>query len=215
MRCIVVDAPRWSSRVAVITLFNRDTCTECAAAVGVADQVGVERAWIVEKTVVDDWASVTGPCGEERLVLTKAQTAELDPCEVDRVLVVVRVAASCSIGVPLEAEFRVGAQGAEFGFRSSRCTDRNASACAVGFVTGHGSAFEDLASTEVVTDVAVDAQAGFGARDVEVTGAECIANADVFNGLRLGSDDCVGSASAGNSDESRCGAEEKALDVHV
>ncbi len=60
----------------------------------------------------------------------------------------------------------------------------------------------------------MDTQAGFGARDVEVAGAECVANADIFNGLRLSNDDGIGSASAGNCNESCSGAEEKALDVH-
>src|SRR5690606_28108871 len=37
------------------------------------------------------------------------------------------------------------------------------------------------------TDVAADLQAGFGARDVEVAGTECVANANVFHGLGFGS----------------------------
>jgi hypothetical protein len=50
--------------------------------------------------------------------------------------------------------------------------------------------------------------------DVEVTGAEGVANANVFHGLGLSSDDCVSSLSAGNYCESSSGAEKKALDVH-
>ncbi|KRC93291.1 hypothetical protein ASE47_10430 [Ensifer sp. Root258] len=61
---------------------------------------------------------------------------------------------------------------------------------------------------------AAELQAGFGARDVEVASAESVANANVFHGLRLGGDDCVGCLCAGYCCESCSGAEKKALDVH-
>src|SRR5690606_7718608 len=69
-------------------------------------------------------------------------------------------------------------------------------------------------STHVVTDITADAQAGLGAGDVEVASAVHVANPDVFSGLRLGDDDGVGGARTGDCDQSRSGAEKKALDVH-
>src|SRR5690606_35187655 len=50
----------------------------------------------------------------------------------------------------------------------------------------------ELASANLETNVTTDFEAGFCARDVEVAGAECVANANVFHGLRLSSDDRVG-----------------------
>ncbi len=60
----------------------------------------------------------------------------------------------------------------------------------------------------------MDAQAGFGAWDVEIAGAVSIADADIFNGFWLWRDDCVGGLSAGSCNQSCSGAKEKALDVH-
>ncbi len=71
-----------------------------------------------------------------------------------------------------------------------------------------------IATLDVCTNVAVDAQAGFGAWNIEVASAVCIANADIFNCFWLWSDDCVCCLSAGSCNESCSGAEEKALDVH-
>src|SRR5690606_9394242 len=67
---------------------------------------------------------------------------------------------------------------------------------------------------DVVAQIAADLQAGFGARNVEVASAVDVADADVFSGFRLGHDDSVGGARTGDCDESRSGAEKKALDVH-
>src|SRR5690606_34892487 len=62
---------------------------------------------------------------------------------------------------------------------------------------------------------AAELQAGFGARDVEEAGAVYVADADVFDRLRLGHDDRVGGAcgTRRHGHQGR-GADEKALDVH-
>src|SRR5690606_30048871 len=67
---------------------------------------------------------------------------------------------------------------------------------------------------DLETNIAADLEAGFGARDVEVAGAERVADANIFHGLGLGSDDSIGSLCAGDCCESSSGAEKKALDVH-
>ncbi|ESZ10582.1 hypothetical protein X735_28340 [Mesorhizobium sp. L2C085B000] len=72
----------------------------------------------------------------------------------------------------------------------------------------------DVAGADIVADIAADAQAGFGAGNVEVARAVNVANLDVFSRFRLGDDDGVGGARTGNCDQGRSGAEEKALNVH-
>src|SRR5690606_41077454 len=67
---------------------------------------------------------------------------------------------------------------------------------------------------DLVTDVAADLEAGFGARNVEEACAVDVANADVFHWLWLWNEDCVSSLSAGESHRGDRGAEKKALNVH-
>src|SRR5690606_5972139 len=67
---------------------------------------------------------------------------------------------------------------------------------------------------DLETNITADLEAGFGAGDVEVAGAERVANANIFHGLGLGSDDSIGSLCAGDCCECSSGAEKKALDVH-
>src|SRR5690606_15343880 len=70
------------------------------------------------------------------------------------------------------------------------------------------------ASADLHADIAANAQAGLGARDVIEAGAVNVADADIFSRLRLGDDDGVGGARTGDCDQSRSGADKKALDVH-
>ena len=60
-----------------------------------------------------------------------------------------------------------------------------------------------IAETDVIAYVTTDAQAGFGARDIEVAGAVDVADLDVFRRLRFGDDDSVGGARSGNCEQSR------------
>ena len=64
--------------------------------------------------------------------------------------------------------------------------------CAVG-VTAQAAATSVyvVATSKVVTNIAMNAKAGFGAWDVDVACAVCIANADVFNCFWFRSDYCV------------------------
>jgi hypothetical protein len=55
---------------------------------------------------------------------------------------------------------------------------------------------------------------GEGRAGVEVAGAESVATANVFHGLRFSSYDGVSCPSAGDCCEGSSGAEKKALDVH-
>ena len=84
----------------------------------------------------------------------------------------------------------------------------------IGVDAGDAVVANAVACADVVTDVAADLQAGFGAGDVVEAGAVYVANANVFDRLRLGSDDRIGGARTGDCDQGRSGAEKKALDVH-
>jgi hypothetical protein len=70
-----------------------------------------------------------------------------------------------------------------------------------------------MLETVLHADFAAELDAGFGAGDVEVARALCIANAHIFNRLRLG-DDSVGGTCAGYSNDNRCRTQKKALDCH-
>jgi len=63
-------------------------------------------------------------------------------------------------------------------------------------------------------DAAAELEAGFGAGNEAGARTLGIADADVFQRLRLGSNDRVGRVSAGCSRQRSRGAEKKALDVH-
>ena len=80
----------------------------------------------------------------------------------------------------------------------------------------HGVAMPNV-TTEfgLETNIAAELQAGFGARNVEEARAECIADAYIFQGLWLSSDDSVSSLCARYCCKSCSGADEKALDVHL
>jgi len=71
-----------------------------------------------------------------------------------------------------------------------------------------------FAEIDLEADIATDLQAGFGARDIEITSAERVADAYVFHGLWLGSDNGIGSLCAGDCCEGCSGAKKKALNCH-
>src|SRR5690606_16067634 len=69
-------------------------------------------------------------------------------------------------------------------------------------------------AVDLVANPTANAEAGLGARDVEVASAVRVADANVFHRLRLSDNDSVSSLSAGDGDDAAHRAQEKALDVH-
>ncbi len=200
---------------AVVTLFKSNYSREAVAtSEGVRDLAGAVAA-NCDHVIVDDIAEVTGEGLEFRLIDTDLEAAEFDIGELQsnvrtcEAVVTIMTRVSCAV---VEAGFGVGLQRAVFGFRSGRGAKRETSALVPALTVETG--VDVIAALYVVTDVAMDAQAGFGARDVEVASAVCVANANIFNGFGLWRDDCVGSLSAGSCNQSCSGAEKKALDVH-
>ena len=197
-------------------LLQRGHGREAVAALEiVADEVGVLDA-VRNDRVLHHVAGIADEGVVGRFVLADPQAAELDPGEVQR-----RVGRA-AIGV-VEAGFRVGLQRAEFGFLAGPGPKRETRVGLPGVLHGavahvHGrTAVEHaaaVAAADIKADVAADAQAGLGTRDVEVAGAVNVANADVFSRLRLGDDNRVRGMRAGNRDERCGGAGKKALDVH-
>src|SRR5690606_17257751 len=127
------------------------------------------------------------------------------------------------------ADFHVGAQRAEFGLGAGVQVEVGAGQPGIGVVVEQaGAAVEHVLMTAEAEDVveftaadadlnaqiAADLEAGLGARDVIEAGAVNVADADIFSRLRLGDDDGVGGARTGDCDQSRSGADKKALDVH-
>ncbi len=222
MWCVVINNAV-EINVFVVTLFKSDYSREAvAASESVADCVGAVTA-SKDHVVVDDVAEVTSEGYEVRLIETEAQAAELDVC--------VTKIARRTVGavVPVVTSFSKSLEGTEFGFRSSRETKRETCLLSVGVTIlategdritintaadATATSVNVIATSNVVTNIARYAQAGFGAWDVEVASAVSIANADIFNCFWLWCDDCVGSLSAGSCNQSCSGAEEKALDVH-
>ncbi|EEH15023.1 Hypothetical protein, conserved [Brucella ceti str. Cudo] len=202
--------------VVVATLFESDHSREAvSASEGVRDLAGAVGA-SRDHVIVDDIAEVTGEGMEFRFIDTNAQTTELDIRELHDgaaagFITIFTIYARIVAGV-VEAQLSIGAECAEFGFRIRVEHECETSALVPAFTIRAG--INVVAALYVVTDVAADAQAGFGARNVEVASAVSVANADIFNGFGLWRDDCVGSLSAGSCNQSCSGAKEKALDVH-
>ena len=73
---------------------------------------------------------------------------------------------------------------------------------------------EIVADASVIADNPADLEAGLGSRNVEEARALGVANANIFDGLGFGDDDCVRGACTRCCDKGRSGAEKKALDVH-
>ena len=115
----------------------------------------------------------------------------------------------------VEVDRGVRTQRAEFGLRAGVNAQLEAGAVVVGLRRQTLlMRLEEVAATDVDADITADLQAGFGAGHVEEARAVDVADANVFDGLRLGDDDRVGRTSAGYCDQGRSGAEKKALDVH-
>src|SRR5690606_4869113 len=108
--------------------------------------------------------------------------------------------------VAVEPEFNEAAECAHFRFRTSIHGELGATELVPAII-----AFGEV---DLVTGVAADLEAGFGARNVEEACAVDVANADVFHWLWLWNEDCVSSLSAGESHRGDRGAEKKALNVH-
>ncbi|EEZ14110.1 conserved hypothetical protein [Brucella melitensis bv. 1 str. Rev.1] len=202
--------------VVVATLFESDHSREAvSASEGVRDLAGAVGA-SRDHVIVDDIAEVTGEGMEFRFIDTNAQTTELDIRELHDgaaagFITIFTIYARIVRSI-VEAQFGEGLEGAEFGFRTGGNAECETSALVPAIAVGTG--VNVIAALYVVTDVTMDAQADFGARNVEVASAVSVANADIFNGFGLWRDDCVGSLSAGSCNQSCSGAKEKALDVH-
>ena len=130
----------------------------------------------------------------------------------------------------LEVRRQVGAQGAEFSFRTSVQAKLEAGTLVPGaasqvlvienavvdqiveiilLVDRQPAEVRDavIAGADVVAEVAADLEAGFSPRDVVEAGAVYVADANVLDRLRLGDDDRVGGARTGDCDQGRSGAE--------
>src|SRR5690606_36495819 len=175
--------------VAVAAFFERHDGREAVAAgEGVADEVGAVAA-SEDHVVVDDVAEVTREGHEGRFIETNAQAAELDVSVTQRAVFVrtVSVFFAVTAAVPVVTQFGEGLQGAEFGFRSGREAKRCTGVLAPGvaLAVAQRTSVNAIAARSVVTNIAMNTQAGFGAWDVEVAGAVSIADADIFNGFWL------------------------------
>ena len=185
----------------VFEFFNRERCRESAAFVGVGHRVE------------DGVGSEVIGFAVDALVPRTVERTDLEAAELDEGFVNVEASVrAVSVGFESDVARQRAVFGVVLGF------DRDESHRA-----GVPRGVVEVANREdisVVVDVhletneAADLEAGFGTRDVEVAGAECVANANVFHRLGLGSNDSVGGLCAGNCCESGSGADEKALDVH-
>src|SRR5690606_20698985 len=145
----------------------------------------------INQFIVDDDAEVTSKGLELGFVDTDFQATKLDVSVlkssifrrtatyyiVDTIwLTTITAINTGCISTVVEAGFGVGLQCAVFGFRSGRSAQCETSALvpAATFKTG----VSIIATLNVVTDVAMNAQAGFSAWNVEVACAVSIANAD-------------------------------------
>src|SRR5690606_26418564 len=99
------------------------------------------------------------------------------------------VTVTTEAAVAVEPEFNESAQGAHFGFRASVHGELGATKLVPALI-----AFGEV---DLVTSVAADLEAGFGARDVEEACAADVANADVFHWLWRWRDECVSGLSGG------------------
>ncbi|MNZ86817.1 hypothetical protein D3C78_1056540 [compost metagenome] len=192
----------------IFKFFNRYTGIERTRIVSVTHSIETRTigAEVVNLTI----EAIIPPVQE----LTNLQTTELNKCLVNRN----RASRTRSI-VCVATETDEATQSAEFGvstsvnFELSACEGIPVRAAAIGR-RGCTVRVAGPIKVDLEADIALELQAGFGAGDVEEAGAESVADANVFQGLRLSSDDSVGSVSAGYCCESRSGADEKALDVH-
>ncbi|CUX25809.1 hypothetical protein AGR7C_Cc170044 [Agrobacterium deltaense Zutra 3/1] len=183
---------------------NRQRSLERTCVVGVLDRVeqGVGRQNVSFAVQI-----VIPPAVE----LTDLQAAEFDEglIDVNAGATIVVAVAERAAAVSIAAEADETTQSAEFGVGAG-----------VNFELGAreripvGRAGRVTTEVGLETDVTAELQAGFGAGDVEEAGTESVADANIFQGLGLGSDDSVSGLCAGYCCESCSGADEKALDVH-
>ncbi|WP_445433038.1 hypothetical protein [Brucella haematophila] len=101
---------------------------------------------------------------------------------------------------------------AEFGFSCGRRAQREASALVPALTIKAGIGV--VATLHIITDIAADTQAGFGARNVEIARAVSIANANIFNGFWLWSNDCIRSKSR-RRNHCRRRSNEKCSEFHL
>src|SRR5690606_17108419 len=181
---------------------------DCREAVATGEGVGdfVLRVE-AERAIIDDRASIAEEARVSGVGAANAERTGL-VAQLDEALVQER-SVRLGEGVVLEASLNVRTERAPLGLVASVNAQLEA-----------GERRVLVARTVVVlvtllvTDVAANAQAGLGARNVEEANAVGVADADEFHRLWLCDDDRVSSAGAGRSNNCYCGAEKEALDVH-
>ncbi|ENN85284.1 hypothetical protein RHSP_54232 [Rhizobium freirei PRF 81] len=193
-----------SAGAAGVAVFDRDHSRETVAGiVVVADLVQFVRA-VIDHVVVDDVAGIADVGVVLRVSLTDEEATEADVGE--QQLGAGRVAFA-----PIPADNHVGLQRTVFGVGSG-----------IDVQLSTGVPQRALLAVRVVgivplalgADAAADLEAGFRARNEEVASTVCVADANVFQRLRLSSDDSVGCLGTGYCCQRSSGAEKKALDVH-
>ncbi|WP_445557842.1 MULTISPECIES: hypothetical protein [unclassified Ochrobactrum] len=131
---------------------------------------------------------------EFRVVDTDPQSAEFDKGisqDNIRIRITIYIADAGTVCPIVEAGFSKSLQGAEFGFRTGRGAKRKAGSFVPAFAIN--ARVDIVAALNIVTQIAVDTQAGFRAGDVEIARAIGVANTHILNTFRLWRDDCVGS----------------------
>src|SRR5690606_3586531 len=182
--------------VVVLVLFESETNVYTVSSGKViADRV--DFGVVTEVVVLTSETTVV-----QRYLTTHVEATELDESLTYAGGVVCRIVRR----VALEPEFHEAAERAELSFRTSVNLQVGAALLAPAIIV--------FVNIDLVTDVATNLEAGFGAGNVEEACAVDVANADVFHWLWLWNEDCVSSLSASESHRGDRGAEKKALNVH-
>ncbi|MNV38704.1 hypothetical protein D3C71_1302660 [compost metagenome] len=85
----------------------------------------------------------------------------------------------------------------------------------IGTVTALTTKIVVAAAVDLNADITADLEAGLGTRNVEIACSERVADANIFQRLRFGSDDCVCSLGDGDACKRRGRCDEKARDFHL
>ncbi len=173
--------------IAIATLFESDYSREAVAALeAVADGVGTRTA-SQDNVVVHDIAEVAGEGDELRFIETKAETAEFDICKAEL------AARAVFTVVPIVTRVRIGLKCTQICFRGGRETKLKARLHVIGiaFQLRKTLGVDVIAPFNVITKIAVNAQAGFRTWDVEIARTVCIAYTDIFNGFWLWCNDHI------------------------
>ncbi len=212
MRHVVLDGDVHVG-VGIAAFFERDDGREAVSALeGVADEVGAITA-SEDHVVADDVAQIAGEGNESRFIQTDTQAAKLDIGITQRGAggaAIVVVGLAVSVAVPVIAQFAIGLERAEFRFGSGGETQADAGQLvpSVALQLCRGASIVVVAAACIIANIAMNAQAGFRSRNVEIASAVCIAYADIFDCFGFRRHDCIGCLRAGNRYE-RCSRTKK------